>query len=360
MFDKIETIVVRDPTIYYPKPNVIYKIKYPNIPQKNFEIFFQGSKSPDVGRMNLYYHDYYVNPNGVSQKVYQWDQTFSIESVESLPPHFKNEKIPPILRRVNNSLYYVKKVIFNTNNNHIQEIEEVLPYKLDLWNNEIKLEFQAILGDIPIIAIRGSIFKSTNLPSAKFLHDLYHQFWVFNKKKLADQSKMSADYCHIRAHFVSVFLSLYGIDSIKIYKLWHPTQWSKDLYGSKCWSFHCATLIIDNDNNKWVWDPWNHLSPTLLPLKVWINYKEYPKPLAVILGNRSIINHNEKVKIQWLNFDAYAGNNYRSVFQSMFASAIPNHPALPIKLKNNPICFFQPAKTLQLEYDENREKPTAI
>jgi hypothetical protein len=97
--------------------------------------------------------------------------------VESLPIHLRREKLPPILRRVkhddaSNGLFYVKKLVFDIDNNKTEEVLESLPFTLHLWNEEIQQECQAILQDIPVRKIRSSIFKPNHLPSQEFLHHI--------------------------------------------------------------------------------------------------------------------------------------------------------------------------------------------
>lgn len=356
--DYKEKKVSLQPIIYYPKTDVIYILQCPTIPGGTIEIAFEGVKLANIHSVNVYSHDFKKH-NGDIRKIVQWDDAFSFESLESLPLHLTHEKLPPILRRVkqndaSDTLCYVKKLTFNIDNNKTKEERECLPFTLHLWNTEIQQECQAILKKIPVKHIRSSIFKPVNLPSKVFLDNLYHKFWSYNKNKLVNQTNGSMGLCHIRAHFVSSFLSLYGIDSIKIFKLWNVEDWKKEDYGKKL-RFHCAVLLIDDTHNKWVWDPWIHYSSTLLSLKDWVcDKKSSPKPMAVVLGNRNLIEDYQD-EIQWLSFDACAPSMYKRVFQGLFESAVPNYPCQSLTLKNCSFRFFKEKEEESIQ-DNNSNK----
>lgn len=351
----MEIQLIADPTILNPKSNLIYHLKCSDIPQGYIEIHLIGEKLANVTSVNVYSHDFIKNNK--CYKWHKWEEAESYESIESLPSEFKQEKLPPLLRRkqkgTENGLYYVKKITFDTDSNATYEELSALPYPLHLYNDAIQKDCQAILKDIPVQKPKSSLYKPANLPSREFLHHFYQQFWSLNKDRLLGQKLISENYCHIRAHFVCTFLSVYGIDSIKIFKLWDKSDWQKEFPGKAPIHFHCATLILDKEQNKWIWDMLEYLSDNLWTLEAWANENKSPKPRAIVLANRSVIDDKREGTIQWLNFETSARppSKYGEIFQELFVKTI--FPNIPVQIRQNPNHFFKAEKSFEQDSAQN-------
>jgi hypothetical protein len=128
-------------------------------------------------------------------------------------------------------------------------------------------------------------------PTYEFLNQVYREFLAYNDEtKLDVQSKNSDGFCHMRAHFSSLYLEKkHGIQTFKVFEYWEKSAWST-VVENKRWWFHCAAIIVDNKNQAWCWDPWVCRGKTLPSLQDWVFKKDHPCPNAVTIVNSMIIN----------------------------------------------------------------------
>lgn len=96
-------------------------------------------------------------------------------------------------------------------------------------------------------------------------------------------------YCSLRAHFMSIILELYGIDTLKVYQFWSERSWKNNSSNNPHWMFHCALLIEDDTKNKWVFDPWVDSATHFLTLNEWTTLKNRPPPKKLMIANKMVI-----------------------------------------------------------------------
>ena len=198
---------------------------------------------------------------------------------------------------------------------------------MEFYNDQLQSECQALSGGVPVEAGKRPIYKSKGQPDINFLRELYQGFWEYNKDRLDSQYQLSRGRCHVRAHLICELLHNYGIDTLKVYKHWRTDDWW--VFGpDRCWRFHAAAMIIDSDNNKWVWDPWIGKNSHLLTLKEWLFDKESPRPTKLLVANRTVIGDWEKAKASYtFARDLIPMDDYLVTFQALLFSVIPIRPA---------------------------------
>lgn len=143
-------------------------------------------------------------------------------------------------------------------------------------------------------------------------------------------------------------LSYYGIDTVKIFKTWNVIDWltfSKDKKLIKLYDFHSGLMIVDKDNNKWIWDPWVGNNKRLLTLAQWVYAQNAPKPISVLIANRSVLSDYTNGKINYPNYNYFFPELYRNILQALIASAIPHSPV-------RSITFFKLPKYTDRETEE--------
>lgn len=333
---KKETKSLVNLKIISPKLDCIYHYACPELPEGRLTISYGGSSLPKMNDIcvNSLNHSWNSNiylPNPVSY-----------ESKETLPLYFSDSKIPLFLYDYSHcQLRVVTKLHIYNNDIIISDSTEFTGHKaLEIINPTLMQECQQLVGNIPINMGNHPIFKVYNRPNFTWLAELYEKFWQYNKDKLEDQYSKTAGRCFVRAHFISMMLSIYGVDSVKIFKFWEDdTDW--EAYGwSESWIFHCAVMIIDSDNDKWVWDPWVGLNAQLLSLPQWLYDQTMPAPIELMIQNRGSLSftglsgpflssHTNSGVIPNLAFDCKVSAESRRFFQALCGSAIPNPPQQP-------------------------------
>lgn len=203
-------------------------------------------------------------------------------------------------------------------------------------NKQLQNSFQPLISPVPVKTGALPIYLK-NKPSFEYLQTIYQNFLKCNdEKKLNQQYEITDDLCHIRAHFVSVILAHYGISSVKIFKVWDPKDWHT-YEKHAAWDYHCATMILDNNQIGCVWEPWVGLNKTLLTFKEWVFQPNEPTPIYVSINNRIVIGDHANGKLieGGVHFHSHAPALYIEAFQAIATSAIPNPPEKSISIYNN-------------------------
>lgn len=337
-------IYTNETKIQNPKKDYIYHIKNKFLPNGEVIVTFIGEIN------NVSYLD-------VSTFLYQKKSTvetdhFRFDGCPYFDAYFIYKKSLPVSTfkiPMEPSLYYLKnepkqlqaiyemQIQLNNYGDNYFNLKNIklIPVKdIKICNTELKKECQELIRNIPVVSGQYPIFVEDKRPNYRFLQILYNKFINYNDNaRLTSQYKKSTDWCTARAHFVTTFLNQYGISNIKLFKEWAPGTWKKIYPNIKsAWKYHCATMIIDSDNRKWVWDPWVGLNQHLLTLDQWSNRSDEPTPIKLLLANSTIIgdylsgNSSRSEFLTDSSFEPYVFNP----FQMMWSSAIPNPPERPI------------------------------
>ncbi|KTC86279.1 hypothetical protein Lbru_0773 [Legionella brunensis] len=344
MFFKIDKMQGKKSLIERPQQNSTYEIKCSYLPKGKMTISLMGNFWPSIESVNLsalmcrFFSGKVLNLSAICSP-------FFPVSDESLPPGVLDLGIPLVFYDGQSTLSAINSLKLTIDNGGIDIGAEGAPFKtnVELHNDILQQECQALVGSIKVKVGEYPILKAKFYPDFDFLSNLYKNFWKYNKNKLSTQYANTAGYCHIRAHFVSTMLAYYGIDSVKIYKLWNNEDWQA-FDDNKSWGFHSAVLVTDNDNKKWVWDSWVGLNSQLLEMNDWLNRKNEPKPFQVVIGNRSIIDDFYNGRQSYLSFEYGSTPEYYNAFQAILGSAIPNSPQPMISLGYNFAQFFNARK----------------
>ena len=203
------------------------------------------------------------------------------------------------------------------------------------------------------------------MPTQSFLKSIYAKFFYDNEKKLDDQLKKSKSLCHIRAHVMSLLLEEgCGIQTFKISKFWDWYHWTKKWYKPVVWDFHCAVMIMDQEKNIWVWDPWEVRNKELPALQEWFSRNDEPIPRLGLVTNS--INVMPKFPNRRLDFMAIADVTHMKAIQGVASSVFPNSPEPPISgtskleleaIRNNFLFFKSCLTTKKLTFvEENKAK----
>lgn len=345
-------------TIKNPQENCTYYLPYDDTPGK-VKIKFPGIMEKKIAYVDV---SALISATVSSHEKRMWYAGNSIIL-------FRRDNLPYSLKKKTKSPILAK--IIRDGRCEVAEIEKLIYYDLgaeskprikgkiiDLFpfiNEELERTYKNKF-NIPIFCGSFPIFCEDNRPTYEFIASLYKQFMLANdKSKLEHQYKESINYCHIRAHFISVFLQKYlNIPTMKIYKCWNPEDWRK-FVNNKSWTFHAATLIMDNKSRLWVWDPWVGNILTLLTMEQWLHRKNEPLPIKAMICSPYVINDVRKGRIpDGFTFNGPLGDNdYWAVFQAISSSVIPNAPKPPIPSNHQVVerlkacgLFSAPVKTL--------------
>jgi hypothetical protein len=203
--------------------------------------------------------------------------------------------------------------------------------QIKICNDRILAEYKKLTVDIPIVCGPYPIFAEPSRPSYEFLAALYQKFLAYNDEdKLRYQFKKTTVMCHIRAHFLCEFLSHYGIATEKLIKFWNKEDW-KSISSDQEWTFHAVTVIRDNKNCKWIWDPWEGMNQRLLPLKTWLYKANEPKLKKLMITSRAVLGdflNGTGKRADGANFmrSPCVAAEYINAFQLICSDAMPNHP----------------------------------
>lgn len=322
-----------------PDPNCLYQVKYNKYSDGVLSISYGGGSVPVDHELNVnsLNRPYSVNPHMSSSISYESRETLPLCFMHSTAPIFAYDYKQSSLKPVSNIHVFNREIIVPLMTEHLS------PSLVKLTNGELQEECQRLTGGVPLKVGSHPIYKPKNQPDFGWLSELYDKFWRYNKDKVKYQYSLTPGRCHVRAHFVSTFLRFYGVDSVKVFKFWDKNDVS--VYGDEeNWAFHCATMIIDSNNDKWVWDPWVGENGQLLTLSQWIDDKNAPVNSEVWLHNRGVLTVSKVDRatgiIPNLAFDCSIGTEFRRFFQALCTSAIPNPPEKTPSLGKHPSHFF--------------------
>lgn len=351
-------IYLTDSIIHYPKTNCIYHLK-----AGPFEtiITFAGILAFECCYFDVSTGLYFLK-NGIQGTIIFDD--ICLLSNESLPWGVKNTpKLPLFLYQHSEGKFAILKSFhldFDDYFSHEFSFQYFMT-QFDIDNEKIKSECQkqagalnVVVGNYPIIAVKSK-------PDISFLSDLYQKFIKYNTDdKLNNQYRHSEDLCFARAHFISELLNLYGIRSIKLFKMWNSEDW-KHFQKELRWKFHCAVMVVDKENNQWIWDPWVGFNHRLLTLKEWLFRKDEPMPIKLLIANSLVTNpFSEGNAAYGSRFSQHTPEMIRA-FQAVTSDAVPNPPILSLPRIRSTFRFF-PKKEITYTKDctlnENREDET--
>lgn len=312
--------------IQAPKQNYLYHIKDKALPDGEAIIRFAG---------NLKNLRYFNLANFNYRKIFREEDhlhltDFMAVSRDSLPKSVRDNHLPPLLfysKSAPNTLHTIRNMSIGIYNEPSYTVTFSPVQGVSIYNDALQHECQQLSKTIPVIAGEYPLFQEPKRPSLEFLVHLYHNFLQYNNhERLVEQNNKSENYCTARAHFVSTLLGQYGITTIKLYKRWTFEQWQQFNPERRCpWKFHCATLIIDSDNHKWVWDPWIGFNKQLLTLTQWLHRKDEPTPMKLIIANSAIISDFTRGRFVEPGLKN-RGPCFFNAFQATCGSAIPNPP----------------------------------
>lgn len=205
---------------------------------------------------------------------------------------------------------------------------EKLNDKLTCQTKELVDKCAALIAPKPVKSGQFPIFLSSQQPSAEVLEDIYKKFLYYNDKtKLAKQAAYSDGQCYHRASFLSIVLSFYGIESIKVYQVWPRLKPLpiNELFG---WPYHCVAMTFNNRGEPAIWDPWHLPTERLFMLNQWMNYyKEKSEGECVYLGNPYVLNsHTTSLFEHVTQFEDC------NTIKRLIEDAIPNTPEKPLAL----------------------------
>lgn len=312
-------IYINSPIIHDPQEQCIYKLKAPGIIEGFITIQLKGKGLARLASINIETMAWVMRSGKAEQTVSECP--FNI-SVESMPPDGYCPRLFPVLTFNKNRFGYVAKRTFDYDTRDMDDRTYFFGPQINPDNERLKKECQSLIKGIRVKVGRYPIFTEPRRPSPQFLHNLYKVFWKYNKNKLVEQSRMSISHCFLRAHFINCMLESYGIDSQKAFLNWNLEDWGPPTRPRR-WSYHCAVLIIDSDNNKWVWDPWVGNNSLLIPLNKWVLNKNRPVPRSVMIANRAVICDCRRGLDTNLSFHYANQLENLVIFQGLIDSAIP-------------------------------------
>lgn len=341
-------------SISLPDTNLRYHYSCDKLTDGGLTISFGGGSKPvridvNVDTLNWVAK---INPHGF--------HPITFESKETLPLDFLTSKIPLfVYDHKQGELQAVSQLhVFNRDIIVPKTTEHAYDSRLEIINHELQQACQTLVPNVLVKVGRHPIFQVKNRPNFEWLTKLYDGFWRYNEDRIRSQYAMTQSRCHIRAHFVSTLLRCYGIDSLKVFKFWDNP--SVEVYGSEeRWGFHCAVMIIDSENRKWVWDPWVGANSRLLSLDEWVHDKKAPLPSELVIHNRGVLSiviaSRQWGRIPNLAFDCKVAAGFRTFFQVLCADAIPNPPEKAPALGRNTWHFFHsPQQAVAPQGNEER------
>lgn len=338
-------LILHDSIIHRPDPNVIYHLKSDDSAADEIIVKVTGEAAKKYSYFDVATGNYELMPGKAGQLFS--DQFISISN-ESL---FGDDRRLPIFCYDGFSKFSVTvKVKLRFENDKPSSIVSSYPLINQPPmpdNTKIRNACQQVVGTTPVAVGNYPIYLPENKPSYTALAGIYQQFIAYNTDvKLAAQCVNTDGYCHMRAHFAVELLGLYGVSSVKIFKFWNPTDW-KQHSTSRSWTFHAAAMVIDEDNNQWVFDPWVGVNQQLQPLKQWLLQKDEPTPIKLLIANPLSINpatHGHNVYGSRISQHTEVHIN---AFRAVCADAIPNPPPALIAKQG----FFKPERAL-IKYED--------
>lgn len=337
---QIKNKFINNVVINCPEPRTIYTFKSAHAPQGVCEIALYGKTLRQVEAFHRTAICYRYQ-NGKVAHIVGREGHYYFVSKESLPPGTQDEMFPIVhIHNRQGGLFAVIGLYLNVDSCNFKIRISNVPFQTisRAYNAVLEYECQNLVGVLVSIN-RYPIFKVDNQPDIAVLNRLYEQFVNYNKSRLDEQLSSTSGRCHIRAHVINTMLNHLGIDSLKVFLKWNFGAWT-GFKNERNWSFHCAAMIIDNNNDKWIWDPWIGLKSRLLSFKEWVYYKEFPPPSRVVIANRSVVEGVLEDAPSCLSFDFSFSRAYRNSYQAIQGSAIPNRPEPMLRLSTSSYSFF--------------------
>lgn len=342
-----------------PDTDCLYQVKYNEYPERVLTISYGGGLVPVNHELNVntLNRTFSINNSLVNPISYESRETLPLCFMQSSIPLYAYDYRQSSLQAVSNLHVFNRDIIIPLMTGH------PVTSHLELANRELQEECQPLTGGIPLKVGNHPIYKTKNKPNFRWLSELYDKFWQYNKDKITYQYAITPSRCHVRAHFVSTLLRFYGVDSVKVLKFWDKKSCS--VYeDEEDWGFHCAVMIIDSNNDKWIWDPWVGANSKLLSLSQWIDDKNAPVPSEVWVHNRGVLTYSILDRstglIPNLAFDCTLGTKFRRFFQALCASAIPNPPEITPGLGKHPSRFFHSSQRSTASSSSNDERQIVL
>lgn len=340
-------VFLENACIISPKTDCIYHIKNPLSPNNFITIKLNGLEIQKWQALNLS-GGYFINDD---QFTYFSSNNITFIPKEAIVGDYNILPWPPIVCR-------------NDNSEQLMVIEEL---KVDFVNDELdfsgrgfttgdevkiinvplQTEAQAEAEDIPVGVSDFPIFAPKERPTHHYLETIYQWFLKSNKHKLDEQFEFSHTKCYLRAYFVTTFLNAQGIDSQKVFEYWErPEDWA-NFGNNRSWYYHCATMIIDDQNQKWIWDPWVHKYPHLITLKQWLNEKNQPRPNKAMITNGAIVSDSDSGMIPESSyFTKLSLSQEMNVMQMLIKSVFVEHLQKPLAVKQPRASFATALQTM--------------
>tara|TARA_R110000868_G_scaffold53033_1_gene166892 strand:+ start:415 stop:1494 length:1080 start_codon:yes stop_codon:yes gene_type:complete len=338
-------VTLHDSIIHRPDPNVIYHLKSDVTADDEIIVEVDGDDAKKYSYFDVATGNYDLikgTPGQVFCDKFIWISNESLFGDDRRLPVFCHDGISKFSMTFN-----VKLRLENNTTNATVSSHPLTNQPTSPDNTELSNACQRVAGQTPVSVGNYPIYLPGNKPSYKALAGIYQQFISYNTDlKLTEQYLNTAGYCHMRAHFAVELLGLYGVSSVKVFKFWNPTDWKQhDI--SRSWKFHAAVMVIDEDNNQWVFDPWVGLNHQLQTLKQWLHQKDEPTPINLLITHCLSINpetHGHTVYGSRISQHTAAHIN---AFRAVCGDAIPNPPP-PLIAKHS---LFKPQLAL-IKYED--------
>lgn len=335
---EVRTIQVEVRYILNPQKECLYQFKDNKLPGRNkkIAITFEGDQIDCVQSYDFSTGKLSLKDNITGYLAYP-DEV--LLTWESFPPNL-SKALPYLMVYQEGKISSINKIKVTVDSSTYQfNYDATVLTSIHSLNEQIKQECQALSGKIPVVVGEHPIFLNSEKPTYKILSQIHDRFLQFNTdSKLEDQYNQSISLCAVRAHFVNEMLRQYGIATLKAYKFYNEKEW-RNFTPCYWWTMHCAALIVDNKNRKWIWDPWIRNEKSLIPFEKWVKNKNEPKPTKVLITSSVVISDIVNGKAaEAPNFMQLGQPEATMTLHKLVASAIP-HP-LPEKPVHRPIRPF--------------------
>lgn len=216
---------------------------------------------------------------------------------EVLPESFDKKALPPLLAlSCQHGFISLSAISYSLDDLQVAIDGDKIAVPPLTINDSIKKCYSTKFKNIGVDSGSFPIFYEEKKPSYQFIASVYAQFINYNtSQKLTFQYQESASYCYIRAEFASRYLKTYfNLPTLKIYKHWNPLDWKLLFHDDRAWTFHTATVVIDDASRLWVWDPWVGGNQHLLTVEAWVNRPNEPKPKKILFTSNTIMGDFER------------------------------------------------------------------
>lgn len=336
--------------IYYPKPNQVYSVK--DHTSREINVTFNLVRDQNID--DVIYIDIsdfsFLSIDFSTPRKFRYVGFDKFIYPNTLPVNLDKTMLPSalFLPHGNNSLQSLSAMTILINRlNSCCDIKQMqyssIEFPLPIHNKSILRECESMIHPgIKIIRFEYPIFIDEKKPSKEFLEIFLKGFLKYNKSQLASQWQLSEGYCTARAHALSILLNQYGITTHKVFKTWLNYNWG----------FHCAVMVVDADDKKWILDPWGSSPLQLLTINQWIKQKNEPMPRAfgiansTVISNDALLNHTE-VMGEFFFFPHFNENApflkaLRTIYYLMTPSKLERPIAIKSLFKKNQLTLFSP------------------